>query len=111
MVVRVIYGLRLTLLMGAVSVLAGGGIGTLLGLMAAFYRRCDGLVMRCMDVLLSFPAILFGLAIAAIFGRVCLLSSWLCQWRPFAGGAHRARGGGGGDGARLHRGSAGDRVA
>jgi peptide/nickel transport system permease protein len=68
MVVRVIYGLRLTLLMGAVSVVAGGGIGTALGLFAAFYRRIDGLVMRCMDVLLSFPAILFGLAIAAIAG-------------------------------------------
>jgi len=68
MVVRVIYGLRLTLLMGAVSVLAGGGIGTLLGLMSAFYRGIDGIVMRSMDVLLSFPAILFGLAIAAIFG-------------------------------------------
>jgi len=61
-------GLRLTLLMGAVSVVAGGGIGTALGLFAAFYRRIDGLVMRCMDVLLSFPAILFGLAIAAIAG-------------------------------------------
>ena len=68
MVVRIIYGLRLTLLMGAVSVLAGGGIGTFLGLMSAFYRQIDGIVMRCMDVLLSFPAILFGLAIAAIFG-------------------------------------------
>jgi peptide/nickel transport system permease protein len=68
LVVRVIYGLRLTLLMGAVAVLAGGGLGAALGLCAAFYRRVDGLVMRCMDVLLSFPAILLGLAIAAIAG-------------------------------------------
>jgi peptide/nickel transport system permease protein len=68
LMVRLIYGLRLTLLMGAVSVAVGGGIGTILGLLAAFYRRIDGLIMRCMDVLLSFPAILFGLAIAAIVG-------------------------------------------
>ncbi len=68
LVVRLVYGLRVTLLMGALSVLAGGGVGVLLGLLAAFYRPIDGLVMRCMDVLLSFPAILFGLAIAAIFG-------------------------------------------
>ncbi len=68
LVVRVIYGLRLTLLMGAAAVGLGGGIGALLGLCAAFYRRIDGLVMRCMDVLLSFPAILLGLAIAAVSG-------------------------------------------
>ena len=68
MVTRVLYGLRLTLLIGAAAVLLGGGVGAALGLLAGFYRRLDGLVMRCMDVLLSFPAILFGLAIAAIFG-------------------------------------------
>ena len=68
LMVRLIYGLRLTLLMGAVPVLCGGGLGAGLGLLAAFYKRTDGVIMRTMDVLLSFPAILFGLAIAAIFG-------------------------------------------
>ena len=68
MVTRLLYGLRLTLLIGATSVLLGGTIGATLGLLAGYYRRLDGLVMRCMDILLSFPAILFGLAIAAIFG-------------------------------------------
>jgi peptide/nickel transport system permease protein len=68
LIVRLLYGLRLTLLMGAISVACGGGLGTVLGLIAAFYRRADSVVMRVMDVLLSFPAILFGLAIAAIFG-------------------------------------------
>lgn len=68
MVTRLLYGLRLTLVIGAVSVLLGGGLGAVLGLAAGFYRRLDGLIMRCMDVLLSFPAILFGLAIAAVVG-------------------------------------------
>jgi peptide/nickel transport system permease protein len=68
LIVRLFYGLRLTLLMGATSVAVGGGIGTMLGLLAAFYPKLSGVVMRCMDVLLSFPAILFGLALAAIFG-------------------------------------------
>jgi peptide/nickel transport system permease protein len=68
MVTRLLYGTRLTLVIGAVSVGLGGGIGAALGLLAGFYRRLDGVIMRCMDVLLSFPAILFGLAIAAIFG-------------------------------------------
>jgi len=54
--------------MGLVSLAIGGGLGVLIGFLAAFYRRLDGLLMRLMDMLLSFPAILFGLAIAAIFG-------------------------------------------
>ena len=68
LVTRVLYGLRITLMMGLASVLLGGGIGALVGFTAAFYRRVDGLLMRLMDVMLSFPAILFGLALAAIFG-------------------------------------------
>lgn len=68
MVTRLLYGLRLTLIIGAASVALGGTTGAMLGLAAGFYRRLDGIIMRCMDVLLSFPAILFGLAIAAIFG-------------------------------------------
>jgi peptide/nickel transport system permease protein len=65
---RLLYGTRLTLLMGLAALVLGGGPGVALGLAAAFYRRLDGWVMRLMDILLSFPAILFGLALAAIFG-------------------------------------------
>jgi ABC-type dipeptide/oligopeptide/nickel transport system permease subunit len=68
MITRILFGLRVTLLMGLAAVLSGGGLGALLGFVAAFYRRLDGPIMRLMDVLLSFPAILFGLAIAAIVG-------------------------------------------
>jgi ABC-type dipeptide/oligopeptide/nickel transport system permease subunit len=68
MITRLLFGLRVTLMMGFAAVLAGGGLGALLGFLAAYYRRLDGLIMRLMDMLLSFPAILFGLAVAAIFG-------------------------------------------
>ncbi|PHK96556.1 glutathione ABC transporter permease GsiD [Pseudoroseomonas rhizosphaerae] len=68
MITRLLFGLRITMLMGLASVLLGGGVGALVGFAAAYYKRIDGLLMRLMDVLLSFPAILFGLAIAAIFG-------------------------------------------
>ena len=47
---RVLFGLRLTLLIGAASVAAGGFVGIALGLLAAFYRRLDGPVMRGVDV-------------------------------------------------------------
>ncbi len=65
---RCIFGLQVTLFMGLVSLIAGGVIGAAVGFAAAFYRRLDGVLMRLMDILLSFPAILFGLALAAIFG-------------------------------------------
>ena len=65
---RMIHGLRVTLGMGLAALIVGGTLGALIGFMAAFYKRIDGLLMRLMDMLLSFPAILFGLALAAIFG-------------------------------------------
>lgn len=68
MITRLLYGLRTTLVMGFTSVAFGCAIGGVIGFTAAFYPRVSGLLMRLMDVLLSFPAILFGLAIAAIFG-------------------------------------------
>lgn len=68
MVTRLLYGLRTSLLMGVVAVVLGGGAGALVGFVAAFWRRLDGVLMRLMDVMLSFPAILFGLALAAILG-------------------------------------------
>jgi ABC-type dipeptide/oligopeptide/nickel transport system permease subunit len=65
---RVLYGTRNTLAMGLAGVLIGGLIGAALGIVAAFYRRADPWIMRLVDVMLAFPAILIGLAVAAIFG-------------------------------------------
>lgn len=68
MVTRLLYGLRTTLLMGLGSIVAGCTLGGIVGIAAAYYPRVSGLLLRLMDVLLSFPAILFGLALAAIVG-------------------------------------------
>ena len=68
MLSRMLFGLRVTLGMGALSLAFGGALGVLIGFAAAYFRRIDNLLMRLMDIMLSFPAILFGLAIAAIFG-------------------------------------------
>ena len=65
---RVLYGTRNTLMLGLVGVVVGGLIGGLLGILAAYYRRLDGWIMRLVDIMLAFPAILIGLAVAAIFG-------------------------------------------
>lgn len=68
MLSRVIYGTRNTLMMGLAGVIIGGALGTLLGILAAFYKRLDPWIMRVIDVMLAFPAILIGLAVAAILG-------------------------------------------
>jgi ABC-type dipeptide/oligopeptide/nickel transport system permease subunit len=69
MITRLLFGLRVSLLMGFAAVVLGGSLGALLGFLAAFYHRwLDGPIMRLVDIMLSFPAILVGLAIAAIFG-------------------------------------------
>ncbi len=65
---RVLYGTRLTLLIGLVAVALGGVVGSGIGLLSAFYGRIDPYVMRFMDMLLSFPAILLGLALVAVMG-------------------------------------------
>ncbi|QPC43253.1 ABC transporter permease [Kaustia mangrovi] len=66
---RLLYGTQLTLLIGVVSVGLGGFFGSLLGLVSAFYSRIDPWVMRFVDMMLSFPAILLGLALVAVLGQ------------------------------------------
>jgi ABC-type dipeptide/oligopeptide/nickel transport system permease subunit len=68
MLSRLLYGTRLTLVMGLASIVLGGGLGALLALLGVYYRRLDAYVMRGSDILLSFPAILLGLALAAVAG-------------------------------------------
>ena len=68
MVSRVLFGLRSTLGICIMAVAIGGGLGAMIGLFAAYYRRLETPLMRLVDVMLSFPPILFGLAIAAVLG-------------------------------------------
>jgi glutathione transport system permease protein len=68
MLSRLLYGARSTLLIGVIATGIGGTIGVLVGLISAFYRRLDSVLMRLNDVLLSMPAILLGLALAAVIG-------------------------------------------
>ncbi|WP_048602859.1 ABC transporter permease [Rubeoparvulum massiliense] len=66
---RVIYGARLSLWVGLVSVLGASIIGTLFGLIAGFFGRwVDQLISRIFDIMLAFPAILLAIAIVSILG-------------------------------------------
>ncbi len=65
---RVVYGAQISLIVGFSVVVLNAIFGVLLGCIAGFYRRLDGVVMRVMDALMAFPAILLAIAIAAALG-------------------------------------------
>jgi peptide/nickel transport system permease protein len=66
---RVMHGARISLRIGFVVILISGGLGSVIGAMAGFYGgRIDNWIMRLMDVILSFPALVLAMALAAAMG-------------------------------------------
>ncbi len=66
----ILYGLRISLMVGAGSALIAGIIGASLGMLAAYIGgRTDTLIMRLVDLQLSFPTILAALMILAFLGK------------------------------------------
>jgi ABC-type dipeptide/oligopeptide/nickel transport system permease subunit len=66
---RVIWGTRISLVAGVVSVAIALVTGSLLGILAGFIGgRIDGVVMRLMDAVLSFPPLVLALALGAVLG-------------------------------------------
>src|SRR5436309_1459733 len=66
---RVVWGTRVSLMAGLVSVALAVLAGSLLGLAAGYCGgRIDGLVMRVMDAVLSFPPLVLALALGAVLG-------------------------------------------
>ena len=69
MLTRLMYGGRLSLLMGVVPVLAAFGIGTSIGLFAGYVGgRINMVIMRMLDVFYAFPSVLLAVAIAGALG-------------------------------------------
>jgi peptide/nickel transport system permease protein len=63
---RVIYGSRVSIIVGVGAVLLSSVVGTTLGLVAGVYRgRVDRVIMLTIDILLAFPALLLAVAIVA----------------------------------------------
>jgi len=65
---RAIYGGRISLLVGVTVMIGATVLGSVIGLLAGYYRRIDTLLMRVMDGLEAFPSILLAIAIMATFG-------------------------------------------
>lgn len=67
---RVIYGGRVSLFVGFAPVVIALAVGGVIGLTAGFIGgKYDMIVMRCLDVIFAFPAILLALAIVSTLGR------------------------------------------
>jgi peptide/nickel transport system permease protein len=65
---RILYGTRISILVGLLAVLISGTIGVIIGLLSGYYRFFDGIMMRIADIQLAFPTILLALAIVAVLG-------------------------------------------
>ncbi|MGD2049200.1 MAG: ABC transporter permease [Chloroflexota bacterium] len=67
---RIMYGARVSLQVGIIAVSIAASVGTFLGLIAGYGGRLpDEFIMRAMDILFAFPAILLAIAILAALGK------------------------------------------
>jgi peptide/nickel transport system permease protein len=69
---RVIRGGQTSLSVGGMVMVLTAVIGTLIGIVAGTVPRLDGVLMRAMDVLMAFPALLLALAVLAAFGNTAI---------------------------------------
>ncbi|HEX2011281.1 MAG TPA: ABC transporter permease [Roseateles sp.] len=65
---RIVHGGRYSLMIAAGTALGAVLMGTFLGLVAGFFKRLDGPLMRLVDAMMSFPDILLAIALVAILG-------------------------------------------
>lgn len=78
---RLVYGARISLLVGVISVVLSSISGLMLGVVAGYYKRIDGIIMRTLDLFFAFPGILLAILIIAMFGTnlinaVAAISIW-----------------------------------
>jgi peptide/nickel transport system permease protein len=88
MLSTIVYGLRLSLTVGVVATGIALAAGTSVGIVAAYFGgRLDSLLMRLVDIQLSFPAILIALILLAILGKgvdKVVLALVSVQWAYYA---------------------------
>jgi len=65
---RIVFGARYSLAIAALTALGAVLCGTVLGLVAGFFRRLDAPLMRLVDAMMAFPDILLAIALVAILG-------------------------------------------
>lgn len=65
---RVVHGARISLVVGFAAVTLGLIGGIILGMLGGYYKKLDGIIMRIVDLLFSFPGILLAMLIIAVLG-------------------------------------------
>ncbi|MCY4416922.1 MAG: ABC transporter permease [Chloroflexi bacterium] len=66
---RIMHGARISLMVSSLAILLGGGLGTILGMLAAYRGgKTDSIIMRIVDIKLAFPSILLALVLVAAIG-------------------------------------------
>ena len=85
---RMIFGARVSLMVAILSLLVGGGVGAILGLIAGFYGgRLDAFVMRVVDTTMAFPIILFAILLVVALGGslvTTVIAVSLVLWARYA---------------------------
>jgi len=85
---QIIYGTRISLLVSLATVVLGGGVGVLLGLISGYFGgKIDSIIMRIADVQLAFPAILLAILIAGVLGPSItnvIITLSITRWVTFA---------------------------
>ncbi|MBF8437378.1 ABC transporter permease [Halanaerobiaceae bacterium Z-7014] len=85
---RIIYGTRISLLVGIIAVGISGLLGVIFGTLAGYYGGyVDGIIMRIVDVLLAFPSILLAIALVAVLGASLfniMLAIGIVNWVGYA---------------------------
>lgn len=67
---RIVYGSRISLIVGIAAVLFGAVIGSLLGVVAGYFGgKLDSIIMRFMDGLFAFPFILLAITLMTVLGQ------------------------------------------
>jgi len=88
MVSAILYGLRMSLTVGAASAILALAIGTAVGMVAAYAGGAvDAIAMRIVDIQLSFPAILIALILIAVLGKgvdKVVIALVAVQWAYYA---------------------------
>jgi len=67
---RLVFGARVAMIAGVVTIAIGLAVGGTIGLIAGFYRRkTETILMAIVDIMLAFPTLVLALAIVAVLGR------------------------------------------
>ena len=90
---RIVFGARVSLLVGVVSSLIGGTVGLALGMLGGYFRgRVDSVIAKLIDIQLAFPFLLIAITVIAVLGPslpnllvILALSGWVTYARVVRG--------------------------